>query len=60
MRNRVVMSRKSMVSYVPIPVILAKGMYLGSELVQWVSLDSVDGQSVVSVDGSESSRDCRV
>ena len=31
---------------------------LSGELVQWVTLDDVDGQRVVSVDGSETSRDC--
>jgi hypothetical protein len=30
---------------------------LGGELVQWVSLDGVDGKRVVSVDGSETGRD---
>lgn len=31
---------------------------LSRELVQWVTLDDVDGQRVVSVNGSETSRDC--
>jgi len=31
---------------------------LGGELVQWVTFDDVDGQRVVSVNGSETSRDC--
>ena len=37
-----------------------RSTYLGGELVQWVSVNSVDGQGVVSVNGSESSRDCAV
>lgn len=34
------------------------GTHLGGEVVERVGLDGVDGQRVVAVDGSETSRDC--